>query len=461
MNILFLTPQLPYPPHQGTTIRNFSFIRYLAEHHTIDLISFTTPNEALTARNPLHQYCRQIATVPQPVRALRRRAIDTIRSPRPDMALRLESASMHALVAEWVRTNQYDIVQVEGIEMAQYGLQVIASISGNAKPALVFDDHNCEYLLQKRNAQTDLRQPRRWVAAAYSLIQWCKLRSYEAYICRAANEVVAVSHTDQHVLQRLVPNTSITVVHNGIDTAQYHATDAAQQNVIQQDDIEQDNDARQPVQNSLTHHVDAAPRDTAPKEALLVFTGKMDYRPNIDAMLWFGRDVFPRVQMQMSNVRLLIVGMNPHPRLDELRENPYIELTGAVDDTRPYIRAADVYIIPMRVGGGTRFKVLEAMASGKAIVSTSLGVEGIQVECGRELLLADTPQAFAQAILRLLPSWASKSRDTGDTIANEAVLLGNRLGENARGFVAANYEWRQIIPILERLYERLVSPSTT
>jgi glycosyltransferase involved in cell wall biosynthesis len=166
----------------------------------------------------------------------------------------------------------------------------------------------------------------------------------------------------------------------------------------------------------------------------------MDYRPNIDAALWFGRQVLPLIQAEEPQIRFQIVGMNPHPRLNELRNNPAVEITGAVPDPRPYIYAATVYVIPMRVGGGTRFKALEAMACSQAIVSTSLGVEGIPVHHERELLLADTPVAFATAVVRLM-----RERQHGGQLVT-------RLGENARCFVKRHYSWAQIVPELEQLY---------
>jgi glycosyltransferase involved in cell wall biosynthesis len=137
--------------------------------------------------------------------------------------------------------------------------------------------------------------------------------------------------------------------------------------------------------------------------------------------------------------------MNPHPRLDELRANLAVEITGAVPDPRPYIQSAAVYVIPMRVGGGTRFKALEAMACSQAIVSTSLGVEGIPVQHERELLLADTPVAFAAAVVRII----RERQHNGQVV--------KQLGENARYFVERHYSWAQIVPELEQVYSSAIS----
>ncbi|MEZ4868704.1 MAG: glycosyltransferase [Caldilineaceae bacterium] len=413
--ILLLTPQLPYPPHQGTTIRNYGLIRHLAARHTIDLITFLAPDQVCPPDNPLYALCRRIATLLQPVRTLRQRTLDTLRSPLPDMALRLESAAMHTLVHHWLQesvTEPYDLVQIEGIEMAQYGRHALVAGAPRPRPQLIFDDHNCEYLLQQRNALTDLRQPQRWPAAAYSLIQWQKLRTYERRICRQADAVLAVSPVDKAALQQLAPQANITVIANGIDAIKHAAPSAAVA-------------AQPPYQ--------------------LLFTGKMDYRPNIDAVLWFARQVLPLILAQEPQAHFQIVGMNPHPRLDELRQNPAVTLMGGVASMAPYMQAAAVYVVPLRVGGGTRFKVLEAMAYAKPMVSTTLGVEGIELTNGCELLLADTPDAFAAAVVKLL-----RDRQQGGKLVQQ-------LSTAARSFVERHYSWQQLIPQLEEVYTQVCS----
>ncbi|HRW48277.1 MAG TPA: glycosyltransferase [Caldilinea sp.] len=402
MKILIITPQLPYPPRQGTTIRNYNLIRGLAAHHAVDLLTFLAPGETLAADNPLLELCGRVACVEQPARTTADRIRATATTLTPDMGLRLESPAMHALVRAWCAATKYDVVQVEGIELAQYGMAAAGRRIAPERPALVFDDHNCEYLLQQRNAFTDLRRVRRWPAAAYSLVQWQKLRRYEAAILQASDVALAVSEADRRALAPLAGDTPLTVISNGIDTEAYKPQPAV-----------------------------------APSSTNLVFTGKMDYRPNIDAVLWFAHEVLPLIVVQEPDARFQIVGMNPHARLDVLRGQPNIEITGAVDDTRPYIRSAAAYVIPMRIGGGTRFKALEAMACGAPIVSTTLGVEGIGATDGQELLLADAPDAFAAAVVRLL-------RD-----GREGGAVRRRLGEYGRRFVEATYSWDHIIPQLE------------
>jgi glycosyltransferase involved in cell wall biosynthesis len=169
----------------------------------------------------------------------------------------------------------------------------------------------------------------------------------------------------------------------------------------------------------------------------LVFVGKMDFRPNIDGVLWFAQEVLPLIRQQAPAVRFWVVGKDPHPRLKPLAEDPAIELTGWVEDVRPYIAGAAVYVVPLRIGGGTRLKVLEAMAMEKAIVSTTLGCEGFNLVPDQELVTADTPGDLAAAVLALL-----RDPDRRD-----------RLGRAARRFAGSRYDWRIVVPQLERAFE--------
>jgi glycosyltransferase involved in cell wall biosynthesis len=333
------------------------------------------------------------------VRTLARRGLDTLFRMLPDMALRLDSPAMHQHMAQLLCESRYDVIQIEGIEMAPYVLALKPP-----RPHLVFDDHNAEYLLQKRAFQTDVRQPRRWLGAGYSFVQWRKLVRYERRICRTANRVAAVSEADRAALRQIVPDLAVSVVPNGVDLEFYRPGVVA------------------PLADASPH--------------ALVFTGKMDYRPNVDAVVWFAEAVLPLIRAQIAGAHFYVVGQQPHERLARLAEQPGVTLTGRVPDTRPYIAAAGVYVVPLRIGGGTRLKVLEAMGMGQAIVSTRLGCDGFDFVDGREVRFADEPSAFAQAVIDLL-------RNRAHAVA---------LGQAARAFVEAHYGWDAIVPRLEALY---------
>jgi glycosyltransferase involved in cell wall biosynthesis len=446
--ILFLTSQLPYPPHQGGAIRTYNMILNLAPRHEIHLLSFVNFPDDVERAAPLRQHCRTIEVVPVPRRSSLKRLLTTLFSPLPDMALRLPSAEFRHKLAARLESEHFDVVQVESIEMAPYamgdagweaddrpfdpstslrtgpltGLRASLAedkpfdpstllrtgpsigLRAQGRPLWVFDDYNAEYVLQQRAFETDVRHPRRWIGALYSFIQWQKLRRYEAAVCQRVDRVIAVSEADREILQKLAPGTEIAVIPNGVDTRAY---DPGQ-----------------------TYSLVLGPHS-------IVFTGKMDFRPNIDAVLWFCHQVLPLIKTQVPDVHFYIVGQKPPQRLRPLAEDPAVTLTGYVDDAKPYIAGAGVYAVPLRIGGGTRLKIMEAMALGKAIVSTSLGCEGYPLTSGRELVIADTPQQFAHYVSELL----------GDARRRE------ELGRAGRRFVEERYDWRAIVPRLERIYE--------
>jgi sugar transferase (PEP-CTERM/EpsH1 system associated) len=403
--ILLLTPQFPYPLHQGTTLRNYNLIAGLARRHQVHLISFGDP--ATSSGTPVDDLCRTVQVFPTPERSTLQRLKGLAFSRLPDMAQRLPSAAFAGALDATLQRLEPDVVEVEGIELAQYLFQVASRRESAGRPLLIFDDHNAEYVLQQRAFETDVRQPTRWIAAAYSFVQWQRLKGYERRACRAADRVVAVSEPDAAAIRRIAPEVEPVVVPNGVDMEYYSAT------------------------------VPALEASRGPGALDLVFTAKMDFRPNVDAVLWFAQTVLPQIWRKSPQTRFWVVGKDPHPRLAPLAADPGVVITGWVEDVRPYIAAAALYVIPLRIGGGTRLKVLEAMAMGKAIVSTALGCEGFDLAPGQELAIADTPDEFAAAVLALL-------HDPGRR---------ENMGHAARQYASSRYDWRMIVPWLERVYE--------
>jgi sugar transferase (PEP-CTERM/EpsH1 system associated) len=405
IKILLLTPQFPFPPHQGTTLRNFNLIAGLAQRHEVHLISFGDPEGS--QGSPVDELCQSVQVFPAPQHTMDQRLKGLALSRLPDMAQRLPSPAFRDALAETLERLDPDVVEVEGIELAQYLFQVADMRGDRKRPLLVYDDHNAEYVLQQRAFETDLRQPKRWIAAAYSYVQWRRLRAYERRACLAADRVVAVSDTDAAALQRLIPGLEIAVVPNGVDMDYYAAP------------------------------VPPLEAQEGPGDLDLVFTAKMDFRPNVDAVLWFSQSVLPLIRRQSPGTRFWAVGKSPHARLAPLAGDPGVVLTGWVEDVRPYIAGAGLYVIPLRIGGGTRLKVLEAMGMGKAIVSTALGCEGFDLVPDQELVVADDPAEFATAVVDLL-------RD---------AERRERLGRAARRFAGSRYNWKMIVPRLEKVYE--------
>ncbi|MCC7209249.1 MAG: glycosyltransferase, partial [Anaerolineae bacterium] len=366
MRLLYLTPQLPFPPQSGGPLRNFGLIQGVrAAGYTLDVLTFVEPGSADPCDTPLASARGDVIGVALPARRTRDRLRDLFLSRDADMARRYASPDYAAALETLLAERDYALVQIEGLEMACY-LPIIRAKAPRAR--IVYDAHNAEYSLQRLIHQVDRRTPSRWPAAAYSLIQWRRLARLERHVCRAAHCVIAVSDADARALSALVPGLSPCVVPNGIDANAYA---------------------------SVAERLDLGP-------AALLFTGTMNYRPNVDAVLWFVDHVLNTVREAVPDARLFIVGNKPHERLDAIRQRPDVEVTGYVQDVTPFLHSAAVYVAPLRMGSGTRLKLLQAMAAGAAIVSTHTGAEGLDMASGREALLADEPTDFAQAVVALL-----------------------------------------------------------
>jgi glycosyltransferase involved in cell wall biosynthesis len=404
LQILVLTPQLPHPPHQGTSLRNLHVLRALAERNDVTLLSFDdahSPQEL----DPLRVIGRVLPPVPAAARSTTQRLKQVATTGEPDVALRLRSKTFASALSAALTATPYDAVQIEGIELAHY-IEQVKEIAPRAR--VVLDCHNAETELQRRAIRADLRRVARWPAALYSTVQVRRLARFERQALMSVDGVIVVSDIDRQHLLALAPDLEkqIVVVPNTIDVKEY-----------------------------------ARPEPVPPEMQFdLVFTGKMDYRPNVDAVLWFTEAVWPLILEQRPQTTWAIVGQRPHHRLEPLRKIAGITLTGSVPRIQPYIAGASIYIAPLRIGSGTRLKLIEAMATGKAIVSTTVGAEGFPVENGKNILLADTPADQAAAILHLLRDPEGRER----------------LGSAARAFVG-RYDWRQTVDLLEAFYESLVT----
>lgn len=413
--ILILTPQLPYPPEQGTSLRNFHIIRGLADGHDVTLLSYREDNQrddpAFLA--PLTGICDLLEPVPVPVRSTRRRLLQLLTSRKPDMAHRLNSDAFNKSLRTVLSSREFDIVQIEGLELAE-SMHLVRELSPDSK--IVFDDHNAEAELQRRTLLTDAANPKRWLAAAYSWVQVARLRRFERWACQTASWVVAVSESDRKSLEKLVVGSDRP---EELDSQAFMDNSTSIPNCIDVGQVQSQTLERQPFD--------------------IVFSGKMDYRPNIDAVLWFANEVWPLIRARKPEATWAIVGQKPHQRIGHLQGSEGITLTGWVETVGPYINGAGVYVMPFRIGSGTRLKLLEAMAIGKAVVSTRIGAEGYPVRHGRELLLADAPEELANSILSLLEDreWAE--------------LLGRRGKE-----FAADYDWRKVVPRFNSIYQQLL-----
>jgi polysaccharide biosynthesis protein PslH len=400
MRILLLTPSLPYPLHQGGAIRNFGIVRGLHDAgHEITLLSFHDDSFP-PASTPLAKLCKTIETVPVPQRTTVTRLRDLVFSGQPDLARRLYSRLFENRLQTLLKTVQFDLVQAEGLEMTAY----LASVRQHQPRAKRwYDAHNAEYDLQRTIFQVDREDVSHWPAAVYSYIQSRRIAWFEAQICQQADGVIAVSDEDADALRSFRPDRRIAVVPNGVISDDYG---------MSREQLE------------LGKHV-------------LVFTGKMDYRPNVDAVRWFTTDILPEVHKQIPDARLYVVGQKPHAKIEKLRDKHNVSITGWVNDVRPFLHAAQVYIAPLRMGSGTRLKILEAMAAGCAVVATSPAAAGLQADAKNIMLIADDEESFCSAVVTLL-------RDADRRQA---------LGSAAQTYVRQNYDWSVLIPRLLAAYK--------
>lgn len=405
MRILLLAPYPPFPPRGGGALRMYNLLRGLSRRHEITCLSFAPDEPACTALEPLREFCH-LETVPGPPhRGVLRRAWTTLAVPQPDMALRNASSAYRKALHRLLQHQTFDIVQAASIEMAGYGL-----LARQYGARLLLDEFNAEYVLQRRAALNDLRrwqQPRALIGGLYSLLQWRKLAAYERRLLAAYDAVLVVSEEDRQALRRLTRAGQIAIVPNGVDCDYFLPRPAASRPTAQ-----------------------------------IVFTGTLDFRPNIDAVHWFATEVLPLVRAQRHDLRFVVVGRNPAPALRALHDGIGILVLGEVPDVRPYIADAAVYVVPMRIGGGVRLKLLEALAMQAPTISTRMGAQGVDgLQQGRHLLLADQADAFARALLTLLdqPAWS------------------RQLGTAGRQLVQAHYDWQVIVPLLEKVYDEVMN----
>jgi len=389
MNLLFVANNVPYPPTDGWKIRVWAMLRRLASRHSVSVVSFLKANDSPQAVTAIRDHGVQIDIVPRPVGYSPVKLLRGLVGRTAFSVLNLEDRRMEALVRRTVSRRRFDVIQAESVQMAQYCL--------GAPAATVLDLHNIESVILKRYAECT-RNP---LKRAYAEITSRKLACYEKQAYVRFDQCLACSEEDRRLALDQTPEASVTVIPNGVD-----------------------------IDGPML-----AP-DGAPGRPRLVFVGRMDYHANVDGITWFRRSVWPRIQAHVPDLLLQIVGGHPSPEVQRLEVPEQIEVTGFVPSVAPYLRDAAVVIVPLRVGGGTRLKVLEALAMGKPIVSTSLGVEGIAVRHGENVLLADGEAEFADAVVRLVRDRAQASR----------------VGLSGRRLVERRYDWNRIVEELEAVY---------
>ncbi len=384
MKILFVTPYLASPPQCGAQRRLEGLIQGLGVRHEVWLLSFATPNP--TEHAATRSYCRQMFTVQHDVLkpgASRKRALQlrSLVSRHSFEQLLYSDERLQVQLNQLIAENSFDVVQVE---FAQMGIYHLLRGQGR-KPVFILDEHNIEYDIVKRTALADGGALRK----AYSAVNWRKVRNEELAAWRRFDGIALTSKRDEELLLRDVRTARTTVIPNAVDLQAF------------------------------------APSAAPVEPATLLFFGALDYHPNLEGIEYFLDEIMPGIQQRIPQVKLWVVGRNP-PNAVLARQSEFIKFTGYVDDPRTYLDRASVVVVPLRIGGGTRFKIVEAMAKGKPIVSTSIGAEGLDAEHEQHLLLADSPAAFVESVCRLLEQseFANSMGQAGRTIRRGQLWMG-------------------------------------
>jgi len=393
LKILQLTPRIPYPPDDGGKIGIFEITKHMAMRgHDVTMLSI-----APSQRNDisgLRRYCG-VETV----------AMNTANN-YIGMLLNLFSSVPYAVskyhgdpflvkLKELPRKNRFDIVHVDHLHMAYYG----KFVKKHFDLPIVLREHNVESTIWERYYQ-GIRNP---LVRAYARLQFKKVYKYESEIVADFDRCFMITEKDKERIERMNPRVKASVIPAGVDVSYFH------------------------------------PMDVPIEPYSIVSVASMDWLPNVEGIIWFITNVWPIVKQRIPQAKLYIVGKNPPTEIKKLAGEDII-VTGFVEDVRGYMAKAAVFIVPLRTGGGMRIKILNALAMGKAVVSTSVGCEGIDVENGRNLFIADSEEEFVQGVINLLNNGNKREQ----------------LEEEGLRLVKEKYQWERIAEQIEREYEKIL-----
>ncbi|MBK5092567.1 MAG: glycosyltransferase [Actinobacteria bacterium] len=397
MRILFIVKEFPHSRVIGGPIIIYNRVKYLSQRHEVSLVAFAA-DPTREQISSVAGYCRDLRLVPPPPdRSGFQKAKDLISSPAPPYFMLCYSKEMYEKLGEMVRALPYDVAISEYSMVAQY-LYCNPDLAGIKR---VMSVHEC-YWLSRRKAFKVNGLNREGLLALYHLHG---LKRFEFDMYADADKVLTLTPEGKDELLAIRPGLDISVVPHGVDVDSFH-----------------------PVE------IKGGP-------PTVMFLGNYPHDPNRDAAVFFGSRVWPIIKRKAPDARFLAVGRGPTADMLQMAEDdPSIEITGEVDDVRPYLHKSDVFVCPVRMGGGFRGKVLEAMAGGVPVVSTALGAEGIPARPGENMLLAESPDELAGATLSLL----------------EDKDLAKRIATNARELVVDRYSWQKGVEILEGVLEEVV-----
>lgn len=408
MRILFLSQLLPYPPDAGAKVRAYYTLRWLAERHAVTLVAFTRPDDPLEALAHLQGICHAVHTVPMPRSRLRDALAlaDSLLCGQSFIIRRDRSREMDALLRRLAREQSFDAVHADQLWMAQHALRYmfyVQTFQRSNVQRLVLDEHNACFQIFERLATGERNPLKRWLW----LWEAGRLRKYEGEVCREFDRVVTVTEKDRQILETLAGRQA----------------------------------GGKPVYATIPICVDTAevPMVRPQGDGMNVLhLGTMFWPPNVEGVTWFLREVWPRVKQAVPEASFTVVGKNPPAEFYALAKDLGAEFTGYVPDPLPRLEQAGVFVVPLLSGGGMRVKIVDAWRWGLPVISTTIGAEGISYRDGENILIADTAEDFARAVVRAL------SDDE----------LNRRLRLNGRKWVEERYDWRAVYPAWGEVYEQ-------
>ena len=395
MKILFLSPTVPFPLTDGGRIRVFNLLKQIAVKNEVTLLALETQTTDADGVAELRQLGIQVHLVPN-APTLPRVSFGTLVKAflkrQPITVARYDIPAYRQKFRELIATQTFDLVHYEMFHIAQFHTET--HLPG------VLSQQNVDSAIWRRLC-SETANP------LYKFAYWTQqlaFQRYERVLSPKFDAVTCTSDIDAAVFQQHCTENAIEIIPNGVD---------------------------------ITHY---RPDFTTEAPAHLIYIGSMDWYPNEDAVAFFADEVLPWIQEKVPDVAFSIVGGNPSARVQKLAERDGIIVTGRVPEIKPYFAKATVFVVPLRIGSGTRLKILEALAMGKAIVSTTVGAEGLDLKDSMEIFIADEPTAFADAVTRLLTD----------------AQLRRRIGENGRSRVEQDYDWRSIGEKLHALYTKIL-----
>jgi glycosyltransferase involved in cell wall biosynthesis len=400
LNILYISHMPASPPGFGAQARVHGLMTQLGQHHDLTAVMLADEEFDIDeCRKAMQAYCRQVVLVPNPHgrEGLTKRLLQlrSLVSTQSFERLRVTVPAMQQALNRVLGAERFDIVNLEFSFLGHYDIR--QAPPGEMRPPLVVDVHDISYDLARQFARAGGSLFRRLYAAA----NWRKLKREELETYRDADGLYLCSAVDERRVLDEVPQARTVVIPNAADVEYFQPR----------------------------------PTDPQPDGRTVVYFGLLSTVPNVDGVIHFIQDIWPGIVAAHPDARCKIIGGRPPPPLLALA-GPRVELAGFVEDLRPHLAAAAAVVVPLRLGSGTRLKIVEGMAMGKAIVSTTLGAEGIEAVPGRDILIADEPAAFAESVNRLLG-------EPG---------LAARIGQAARRLAVERYAWREAARALESFY---------